>query len=68
MPVPSPRTRTTGEAKKGSFIELTAGRAVATSPEAVYEIVLPNRRSVRLADRFDPERVRQLLQVLEGGC
>jgi hypothetical protein len=49
-------------------MELTAGRGIATSTEAVYEIVLPHSRSLRLADRFDPERVRQLLEVLEGPC
>ena len=66
--VRSPRIRTIGDAKKGSFIELTAAGGVATSPEAVYEIVLPNRRCVRLAGGFDPERVRQLLEVLETSC
>jgi hypothetical protein len=69
-PSPSPGTRRAGGAKEGPFIELTAaaGKETAGEGEVFYEIVLSNRRCLRLGSGFDPERVRQLLEVLEGVC
>ena len=65
---PIARRPTAGQ--KSSFVELTLGQRGAPAPagEVVYEIVLSPRRCLRLGSRFEPERVRQLLQLLEGTC
>jgi hypothetical protein len=57
-------------ATKGPFVELTlgGGEAVVVSDEIVYEIVVSRQRRLRLGPGFEPERVRQLLEVLEGAC
>jgi hypothetical protein len=56
--------------KNSSFVELTLrGREVAaTTGDFVYEIVLSRQRRLRLGPGFEIERVRQLLEVLEGSC
>ncbi len=56
--------------KDRSFVELTpAGRGIPSpAGEVVYEIVLPGRQQLRLGRHFEPDRVRQLLLLLEGGC
>ena len=56
--------------KKSSFVELTLGERGAPAPAGavVYEIVLSRQRCLRLGSRFEPERVRQLLELLEGAC
>ena len=56
--------------KDGLFVELAvSGRdAGATAGQVIYEILLPDHRRLRLGPHFEPERVRQLLQVLEGQC
>ena len=56
--------------KKSSFVELTLGGREAPAPAdaVVYEIVLSRQRCLRLGCGFEPERVRQLLEVLEGAC
>lgn len=56
--------------KKGSFVELTLGgrESAATAGAVVYEIVLPRQQCLRLGSGFEIERVRQLLEVLEGPC
>jgi len=56
--------------KKSSFVELTLDGREAPAPAGavVYEIVLSRQRSLRLGGSFEPERVRQLLQLLEGAC
>jgi hypothetical protein len=60
--------RTAG--KKSSFVELTLGGREAPAPAGavVYEIVLSRQRCLRLGCGFEPERVRQLLEMLEGAC
>jgi hypothetical protein len=57
-------------AKGGSFVELTRadGGIPAPADEVVYEIVLPGRRQLRLGRYWEPDQVRQLLLLLEGGC
>jgi len=56
--------------KKNSFVELTPGerKAPTTAGTVVYEIVLSRQRCLRLGPGFEPERVRQLLELLEGAC
>ncbi len=51
-------------------MELTrAGGGVSLpADEGAYEIVLPGGRQLRLGRHWEPDRVRQLLLVLEGGC
>jgi len=60
--------RTAG--RKSSFVELTLCEREAPAPAGavVYEIVLSRQRCLRLGSRFEPERVRQLLELLEGAC
>jgi hypothetical protein len=54
----------------GSFVELTPADEGGPVPTGgmVYEIVLPRRRCLRLGPGFERERVRQLLDLLEGSC
>jgi hypothetical protein len=47
-----------------TFVELPIG----PRPEGIYEIRLHGGRSLRLGSRFDPDQVRQLVQVLEQTC
>ncbi len=58
------------EGRGGSFVELTVtgGSDRAPAREVVYEIVLSEHRQLRLGSRFEPERVRQLLALLEAPC
>lgn len=67
-PTGGPAQPAAGE--KGSFVELTLGGGEALPPAGavVYEIVLSRHRCLRLGSGFEPERVRQLLQLLEGAC
>ena len=64
------KTKDTGVHKKRSFVELTLGGREAPAPAGavVYEIVLSRQRGLRLGGSFEPERVRQLLELLEGAC
>jgi hypothetical protein len=66
---PAPAKNKTG-GKDGSFVELTVADhgGTGTAGEVVYEIVLRHHRHLRLGSRFEPERVRQLLALLEGRC
>ncbi len=63
-------TRRQIRGKDRSFVELTRadGGAPLSGGEIAYEIVLPGHRRLRLGRHFEPERVRQLLRVLEGEC
>jgi hypothetical protein len=51
-------------------VELTraGGGGTETAEEAIYEIVLPHHRHLRLGRHFELERVRQLLALLESRC
>lgn len=66
---PAARNRIPGR-DKGSFVELTlGGREVAAVPDpVVYEIALSRQRCLRLSSAFEPQRVRQLLELLEESC
>ena len=50
------------------FVEVVAPMSPAPGASNVYEIVLPNQRSLRLWGRFEAEAVRTLVSVLEGPC
>jgi len=56
--------------KDRCFVELAVagGGTGPTAAEKVYEIILASGRQLRLGRHFEPERVRQLLRVLEDGC
>jgi hypothetical protein len=65
-----PAARHPAAGKNSSFVELTLGgrETPAGAGDVVYEIVLSRRRCLRLGGSFEPERVRQLLELLEGAC
>jgi len=65
---PAPPCRVRGS--DGSFVELTRARrgVPAAVGEIAYEIVLPGGRQLRLGRHWEPDQVRQLLLLLEGGC
>ncbi len=56
--------------QRGPFAEVALSNPVPTggSDEFPYEITLAPQRCLRLGGHFEPERVRQLLLLLEGGC
>jgi len=56
--------------RDGAFVELTSpdGGVCFPADEGAYEIVLPGGRRLRLGCHWEPERVQQLLLLLEGGC
>lgn len=71
-PTPGHRAATRGKVGEpnGSFVELkraAEGVSLPVDTEA-YEIVLPGGRQLRLGRHWEPDRVRQLLLVLEGRC
>jgi len=69
-PVPSVTARGKRTDREGAFLELALRDAVeagALGP-AVYEITLGNHRCLRLGRDFEPERVRQLLTLMESAC
>jgi hypothetical protein len=72
VPTRSPRMTTRGKIGRqdGSFVELTSPGREGSLPAdgGTYEIILPGGRRVRLGCDWEPERVRQLLLLLEGGC
>jgi len=34
----------------------------------IYEVVLPNGRSIRVGERFDPETLSRLIMAVEAAC
>ncbi len=72
VPTRGRRATTPGKVRRPdeAFVELTrAGGGVSLpADEGAYEIVLPGGRQLRLGRHWEPDRVRQLLLVLEGGC
>jgi len=69
---PGRRAATRGKVRgqHGLFVELKrAAEGVSLPADAgAYEIVLPGGRQLRLGRHWEPDRVRQLLLLLEGGC
>lgn len=65
-----PIARRQAAGRESPFVELTlnAPEAAATAGAVVYEIVLSRQRCLRLGGSFETERVRQLLELLEGAC
>ena len=60
-------TRDGGTAGPG-FVEVVTSMSPSLGASNVYEIVLPNQRSLRLWGRFEADAVRTLVSVLEGPC
>ena len=54
----------------GPFVELKRAAEGVSLPsdEGAYAIVLPGGCQLRLGRHWEPDRVRQLLLLLEGGC
>ena len=50
------------------FVEVVTSMSPGPGASNVYEIVLPNQRSLRLWGRFEADAVRTLVSVLEGPC
>jgi hypothetical protein len=50
---------------KGRFVEVMVSSQM---PELLYEVVLVNRRSIRVAERFDPEVLKKLITAVESVC
>ena len=71
-PTPGRRAATRGKVRgqNGFFVELQSPASGVSLPtdEGAYEIILPGGRQLRLSRHWEPDRVRQLLLVLEGGC
>jgi len=65
-----PIARRQAAGQNDPFVELTldAPEAAARAGDVVYEIVLSRQRCLRLGSAFEPQRVRQLLEMLEGAC
>ncbi len=63
---------TTGKktSPEGTFVELSlpGSERMGASDSVVYEISLAHDRCLRLGRHFEPECVRQLVALLEGGC
>ena len=65
-----PTTQRKARGKDRAFVELTRADGGVPAPvgEVIYEMVLPGGRQLRLGRHWEPERVRQLLLLLEGEC
>jgi hypothetical protein len=49
----------------GRFVEVMVSGHM---PELPYEVVLVNSRSIRLAERFDPDVLKKLITAVESVC
>jgi hypothetical protein len=54
-----------GKGIKHRFVEVKLSRHL---PELSYEVLLANHRSIRVAERFDPDVLKQLIMVVESIC
>jgi hypothetical protein len=50
---------------KQRFVEV---KVSSHMPELLYEVVLANRRSIRVTKRFDPEVLKKLMTAVESVC
>jgi hypothetical protein len=57
--------KSASQGRKHGFVEV---KVFNSEPEPLYEVVLTNQRSIRVGDRFDPERLKQLIQAVESVC
>ena len=57
--------KSTGKNSKNRFVEV---KVSSHMPELLYEVVLANRRSIRVTKRFDPDVLKKLIAAVESIC
>ena len=57
--------KSSGKNSKNHFVEVKVPSHV---PELLYEVVLTNRRSIRVGRRFDPNVLKKLITAVEATC
>jgi transposase len=62
---PAPTPRAPHSASRAAFVQLTLNADASTSTNSAIELVLSNRRLLRVPPGFDPATLRQLLRLLE---
>jgi hypothetical protein len=51
------------------FVEVQRGPHVdASSSPAIYEVLLPQGRAIRVGHDFDPDVLKRLITTVEGSC
>jgi hypothetical protein len=50
---------------KNHFVEVKVPSHV---PELLYEVVLTNKRSIRMTKRFEPDVLKKLITAVESAC
>ena len=58
-------TNSSGKNSKNNFVEV---KVSSPMPELLYEVVLANKRSIRLTKRFDPDVLKKLITAIESAC
>jgi hypothetical protein len=54
-----------GKSSKNRFVEV---KVSSHMPELLYEVVLANKRSIRVTKRFDPDILKKLITAVEAIC
>ena len=57
--------KSSGKSSKNHFVEV---KVSSRMPELLYEVVLANKRSIRVAKRFDPDVLKKLITAVESVC
>ncbi len=57
--------KSSGKNSKNRFVEV---KVSSHMPELLYEVVLANRRSIRVTKRFDPDVLKKLIAAVESVC
>ncbi|MFC1636838.1 hypothetical protein ACFL5Z_18595 [Planctomycetota bacterium] len=57
--------KNSGKNSKNRFVEVKVSSHI---PELLYEVVLANRRSIRVTKRFDPHVLKKLITAVESIC
>jgi len=57
--------KSSGKNSKSRFVELKVSSHI---PELLYEVVLANRRSIRVTKQFDHDVLKKLIIVVESVC
>jgi hypothetical protein len=57
--------KSSGKNNKNRFVEV---KVSSNMPELLYEVVLANRRSIRMTKRFDPDVLKKLIAAVESVC
>ena len=57
--------KSTGKNSKGRFVEVKLSSHI---PDLLYEVVLANKRSIRVTKGFDPGVLKRLISAVESIC